>query len=184
MKFIAPYFILLNLILVTACHDKPETIKHPLSSITQTAPLSPVLIKADVPTIPLLAIPLTINLSLRTYLPITSITLKYTLSDGLTSVDPQMEFLISQIVQNQPILQSIHVVPTAEGAQTINVYATLQLENGQQITEPLTVSVTVGTPEQKAFVHPYQQHMHKDKEGRPTIVLPAEETRRQDTKLR
>lgn len=177
MKILSLIIYLFSLLLIAGCHSKTDVSKPQSDNISKPGSLAPAQLSVEIVGKPMLGNPVTIHLRLRTHLKPTTVTTKYTMSSGLSSGDPQTEFTITNPAANQPLQQDIHVIPNAEGTHTVNIFAVMQLANGQELTEPASVQFSIGNITQKPHASPYQQHIHTDAEGRSTIELPAEETR-------
>lgn len=159
----------------SAANRKPA----PLLSATPSSigkPSAPVTLSYQLKNTPVLSEPLSIVISFKPLIVTQSVTLNYTMTTGLTSLDSATTTTFSTPAPGQELTQTISVLPQQEGLMYVNVFVTLQDASGINQTKALTIPVSLGDKAKQQPTHPNKAYLHQDNQGNPIIILPAEES--------
>jgi hypothetical protein len=139
-------------------------------------PSAPVTLSYQLKNTPVLSEPLSIVISIKPLIATQSLTLNYTVTTGLTSLDSVTTTTFSAPTPGQDLTHGISILPQQEGLMYVNVFVTLHDASGINQTKALTIPISLGDKAKQKPTHPNKPYIQQDPQGNPIITLPAEES--------
>jgi hypothetical protein len=179
MKYFLILSLLGSLLTLSACQDKAAPSEAPLpkpagkTGNNPGKPMAPVHITYRLSKDIQAGAPVVISLSLTPLVAAQQLSLRYTTEGALTTGDASPQFSFGATPAGTPLQQAIHVIPAADGRYRVIVAVTITSQTGQTSSRSLSIPIVVGQPRQTTLKP--QGTVNTDAQGRPIIVLPAQE---------